>query len=42
MNATTQAETMAIKPKARVNPVTQEVVTHSLIAYADEMALALC
>jgi len=25
-----------------VNPITQEVVTHSLIAYAEEMALALC
>lgn len=30
-------------PRARsVNPITQEVVTHSLIAYAEEMALALC
>lgn len=26
----------------KVNPITLEVVTHSLIAYADEMALALC
>ena len=37
MNAPTSA------PRARsVNPITQEVVTHSLIAYAEEMALALC
>ena len=43
MNATTQAETTAIQPaRPKVNPITQEVVTHSLIAYADEMALALC
>ena len=43
MNATTQAETTAIQPaKPKVNPITQEVVTNSLIAYADEMALALC
>ncbi|HSW19759.1 MAG TPA: hydantoinase B/oxoprolinase family protein [Ramlibacter sp.] len=27
---------------SKVNPITLEVVTHSLIAYADEMALALC
>ena len=26
----------------KVNPITQEVVTHSLVAYAEEMALALC
>ena len=37
MNAPTPAT------RARsVNPITQEVVTHSLIAYAEEMALALC
>lgn len=40
MNAITQAEKNAVKTK--VNPITQEVVTNSLIAYADEMALALC
>jgi N-methylhydantoinase B len=30
------------KPALKVNPITLEVVTHSLIAYAEEMALALC
>jgi len=40
VNAITQADVTALKRK--VNPITQEVVTNSLIAYADEMALALC
>lgn len=38
MNASTPAALAAM----RVNPITQEVVTNSLIAYAEEMALALC
>ncbi len=38
MNAITKAE-VAVK---KINPITQEVVTNSLIAYAEEMALALC
>lgn len=33
---------MSTAPKRKIDPVTLEVVTHSLIAYADEMALALC
>ena len=41
MNATTQADVSALISK-KVNPITQEVVTNSLIAYSDEMALALC
>jgi N-methylhydantoinase B len=37
--------TQAVAPQAsvrKVNPITLEVVTNSLIAYAEEMALALC
>jgi N-methylhydantoinase B len=38
VNATSKAAIKAMK----INPITQEVVTNSLIAYAEEMALALC
>lgn len=39
---TNQPIKQAGAPCAKVNPVTLEVVTNSLIAYAEEMALALC
>lgn len=42
MNTRTEAATAAPSSRRKVSPITQEVVTHSLIAYADEMALALC